>query len=217
MTHESGSHSVTSDFLRPHRLQPTRLLCPWNSPDKNTGVSYQFLLKGIFPTQGSNSSLLHCRWILYCLSHQGSWKRPFTFFYSWRELVGREWVTRGVRGTRGWLSGAAVEHVCLQAPHFILVTSPSPGKSRGCHSSNKSETEQPQLGLELTVQVQKNSRSFNWDHYTWSQDLLKIRFLISHHRKNSVRDKVIGKKWIHLEINTPDRMWAIPEAQTGTG
>ena len=38
-----------------------RLLCPWNSPSKNTGVGRHFLLQGIFPTQGSNSGLLHCR------------------------------------------------------------------------------------------------------------------------------------------------------------
>ena len=38
-----------------------RLLCPRNSPDKNTGVSCHFLLQGIFPTQGSNPRLPHCR------------------------------------------------------------------------------------------------------------------------------------------------------------
>ena len=50
----------------------TRLLCPWDFPGKNTGVDCHFLLQGIFPTQGSNPGLLHCRWMLYCLSHQGS-------------------------------------------------------------------------------------------------------------------------------------------------
>ena len=43
-----------------------------NSPGQNTGVSSLSLLQGIFPTQGSNSGLLHCRWILYKLSHKGS-------------------------------------------------------------------------------------------------------------------------------------------------
>ena len=38
---------------------PTRLLCPWNSPDKNTGVGCHALLQGLFPTQGSNPDLLH--------------------------------------------------------------------------------------------------------------------------------------------------------------
>ena len=46
------SHSVVSDTLGPHGLQPTRLLCPWDSPGKNTGVNCHALLQGIFPTQG---------------------------------------------------------------------------------------------------------------------------------------------------------------------
>ena len=52
-------------------VQPTRLLCPWDSPGQNTGVGFHALLQGIFPTQGSNPGLLHCRQILYCLSYQG--------------------------------------------------------------------------------------------------------------------------------------------------
>ena len=44
----------------------------WNSPGKDTGVSSYSLLQVIFPTQGWNPGLLHCRWILYYLSHQGS-------------------------------------------------------------------------------------------------------------------------------------------------
>ena len=64
---ESESHSVMSDSLRPHELYS-----PWNSPGQNTGVGSLSLLQGIFPTQESNQGLLHCRWILYKLSHQGS-------------------------------------------------------------------------------------------------------------------------------------------------
>ena len=37
--------SVVSDSVRPHRLQPTRLLCPWDPPGKNTGVGCHFLLQ----------------------------------------------------------------------------------------------------------------------------------------------------------------------------
>jgi len=62
------SHSIVSDSLRPHKLQPTRPLCRWNFPAKNTGVGCHFLLQGIFLTQGWNPHLLHllhCRWILY--------------------------------------------------------------------------------------------------------------------------------------------------------
>ena len=54
--------SVMSDYLWHHGLQPTRLLCPWNFPGKNTGLGCHFLPQGIFPIQGSNPSLL-------CLLH----------------------------------------------------------------------------------------------------------------------------------------------------
>ena len=54
------------------RRRPLPLLCPWNSPGKNTGVSCCAPLHRIFPTQGLNPGLPHCWRILYCLSHQGS-------------------------------------------------------------------------------------------------------------------------------------------------
>ena len=44
-----------------HGLQPARLPCPWDSPDKNTGVGCHFLLQGEFPTHGWNPRLLHWR------------------------------------------------------------------------------------------------------------------------------------------------------------
>ena len=64
---ESESHSVLSDSLRPHGLYG-----PWNSPGQNTGVGSLSLFQWIFPTQGLNPGLLHCRRILYQLSHKGS-------------------------------------------------------------------------------------------------------------------------------------------------
>ena len=45
---------------------------PWNSLGQKTGMGSCSLLQGIFPMQGLNSGLLHCRQILYQLSHQGS-------------------------------------------------------------------------------------------------------------------------------------------------
>ena len=48
-----------SESLQPYGLYPNKLLCPWDSPGKNTGVSCHALLLGIFPTQESNPSLLH--------------------------------------------------------------------------------------------------------------------------------------------------------------
>ena len=52
-------HAQSCPTLQPHGLQPTRLLSPWDFPDKNTGVGCHFLLQGTFPTQRSNSHLLN--------------------------------------------------------------------------------------------------------------------------------------------------------------
>ena len=60
------------DSLRSRGLWSARLLRPWASPGKSTGVGGPSLLQGIFPTQGANLGLLHCRWIPHCLSHRGS-------------------------------------------------------------------------------------------------------------------------------------------------
>ena len=59
------NHSVMSDSFQPHGLYR-------NSPGQNTWVDSLSHLQGIFPTQGLNPGLLHCGWILYRLSHQGS-------------------------------------------------------------------------------------------------------------------------------------------------
>ena len=58
---ESVSCSVMSDSVTPCTIAPQAPLCPWDSPDKNTGVGCHVLLQGIFLTQGSNPGLLHCR------------------------------------------------------------------------------------------------------------------------------------------------------------
>ena len=68
----SVSHSVMSDSLWPHGLQPSRLLCPWGFSRQEYWRGYHALLQGIFPTQGSNPGLPHCRRILYHLSHKGT-------------------------------------------------------------------------------------------------------------------------------------------------
>ena len=63
----SESLSVMSDSSQPHGLYSPR-----NSPGQNSGVGSLSLLQGIFQTQGSNPGPLHCRWILYQLSHKES-------------------------------------------------------------------------------------------------------------------------------------------------
>ena len=62
------SCSVLPNSLRPHGLQPARLPCPW-------GFSRQEYWSGLpCPPPGNlpNTGLRHCRWVFYCLSHQGS-------------------------------------------------------------------------------------------------------------------------------------------------
>ena len=70
-------------------LSPVWLFATLYSLGQNTGVGNLSLLQGIFPTQGSNPGLLHCRWILYQLSHKGSPRKlewvayPFCSRSSW--------------------------------------------------------------------------------------------------------------------------------------
>ena len=59
-------------FLRSHWPWPARPLCSWDFPCKNTRVGCCFLLQGNFPTQQSNPSLLHHRWILYHWTTRGA-------------------------------------------------------------------------------------------------------------------------------------------------
>ena len=70
--------------MTPHGLKPTRLLCPWDSPGKNTAVGCHFLLQGIFPTHGSNPGPPHyrqivCIWaireVLFLLAILSFWER----------------------------------------------------------------------------------------------------------------------------------------------
>ena len=56
-----------SDPSGPYGLWLARLLCPWGSPGKNTGVVSHFLLQGIFPTQGSKPHLPH--WQVEAIAH----------------------------------------------------------------------------------------------------------------------------------------------------
>ena len=93
----SESCSVMSDSLWPHGLYN-----PWNSLGQNTGVGSLSLLQGIFPPQGSNPGLPHCRQIVYQLSHKGSprileWVAyPFSIGSSWpRNQMGVSCIAGG--------------------------------------------------------------------------------------------------------------------------
>ena len=73
--HGGFSRSVVSDSLQPHRLlpmEPTRLLCPWDSPGKNTGVGCHFLFQGNFLTQDQTRVSCIAGRFFTELSHKGS-------------------------------------------------------------------------------------------------------------------------------------------------
>ena len=69
---ESEVAQLCPTLCNPMDYSLTRFLCPWDFPGKHTGVGCHCLLQEIFPTQGLNLGLPHCRQTLYCLSHQGS-------------------------------------------------------------------------------------------------------------------------------------------------
>ena len=83
-----------SQFLRPQRLWPAKPLCPWDPLGNITWVGCHFLLQGIFPAQGLNPGLLHCRQILYWLSHQGSptlWPNGLPLKQNWKNGYANHW------------------------------------------------------------------------------------------------------------------------------
>ena len=82
-------------LLWPHGQQPTRLLCPWDFPGKNTGAGYHFLLQGIFLTQGSNSSFMHCQadsLLLSLATLQSTWIIRALGTLPWAPVVARGWA-----------------------------------------------------------------------------------------------------------------------------
>ena len=85
-----GSCSVMSDSLRPHGWKPTRLLPPWDSPGKSTGVGHHFLLQGIFPTQDRTQVSRIVGRHFYHKSHWGSltskrvWAKTSFWFVAYR-------------------------------------------------------------------------------------------------------------------------------------
>ena len=82
--HGNGGGALSRVRLSlPHGLQPTRLLCPWDSPGKSTGVGCHFFLQGTFPTPG----LLHCRQMIYQLSYEESPKGLHNCFLRRRKAL----------------------------------------------------------------------------------------------------------------------------------
>ena len=132
----SVSHSVVSDSLWPRGLWPARLLRPWDSPGKSTGVDCHSLLQGIFPTQGSNPGHLNCRQILYRLSYRKdqvafssaqSLSRVRLFATPW---IAAHQASLSITNSRSSLRLKSIEsvmpssHLILCHPLFLLLPIP---------------------------------------------------------------------------------------------
>ena len=88
------SCSVMSDSLLSHELQPVRLLYPWDSPGKNTGVDCRSCLQRIFLTQGLNPGLLHCRQILHHLNYREETLSVSWSFYRTNKLLANWYISQ---------------------------------------------------------------------------------------------------------------------------
>ena len=111
--------------LQLHGLQPNRLLCPWNSPGKNTGTGCLSLLQRIFPTQGSNPGLPHYRQIFYHLSY-----REALFYLNGKELY-TKFLWRGNK-IMGFPGGSADKESTCNAGDLGLI----PGLERSSGEGN---------------------------------------------------------------------------------
>ena len=100
-----------SDSLRPHGLYS-----PWSSPGQNTGVSSLSLLQGIFPTQGSNPGLPHCRRILYQPSHKGRPKLGVKLLISFSKKLSLSWISSSWKTTTRTFSSVQFSSVAQSCP-----------------------------------------------------------------------------------------------------
>ena len=115
------------------------VFCPWASPGKNTRVGAHSLLQGTFLTQGLNPGLLHCRWILYHLNHQGSPDSTIVIYFSGNPWVSYEnpggYANVHPKGNQSWLfigrTDAEAETAILWPPdskNWLIGKDPDAGK-----------------------------------------------------------------------------------------
>ena len=101
-----------------------------DSPGKNTGVGCHALFQGIFPNQGLNPHLLHCRWILYCLSHQGSPRMFITFIF---DKTKKETIINIMLFSCKVMSDSFVTPWTVPARLLCPWDFPSKNNGMGCH------------------------------------------------------------------------------------
>ena len=132
----SESCLVVSDSLQPHGLYS-----PWNSPGQNTGVGSLFLLQGIFPTQGSNPGLLHCKLILYRLSHKRSPRilKWVAYSFSIGSSRPRNWTR--ISCTEGWFfTNGAIREIPFKKFRWPIIEDEMVGWHHWCNGNELGQT-----------------------------------------------------------------------------
>ena len=147
------SHSVVSDCLRPHGLQPARLPCPWDSPGKNTGLGCHALLQGIFPTQRFNPKLLSVldfRQIFFFFLTAGPSRKPCS-------------AHAGPPVCSHWL--AAPQGICIS----LLMGANLLGQVKSIALHTMDTICRAGFGAELNGKVLCRPRSLSWQPWAESQ------------------------------------------------
>ena len=103
-----------------------------DSTGKNTGVGCHALLQGIFPTQGWNPGRPCCRWILYCLSHQGSPRILEWVACPGDRGTGDREGSRGTSQPRNWIRAS-----CIAGSFYQLSYQRSPSSSLSMECQKK--------------------------------------------------------------------------------
>ena len=113
-------------LFNPMDYSPPGFSVHGNSPGKDIGVGCHAFFQEIFPTQEYNPGLLHCKWVLYRLSHQGNPRRldwipdPFSGVSSQHRNQTRVSCIAGRFSTR-WATGEALKLVYVQLNHFTVL------------------------------------------------------------------------------------------------
>ena len=150
-------------------LWPHGLSSPWNSPGQNTGVGSLSLLQGIFPTQGSNPGLPHCRQILYQLGHQGSLKWEFQSVQFSRSVMSDSLWPHGMQHARPpcpsltprvYSNSCPLSQWCHPTISSSVVTFSSCLQSFPASGSFQGVSSYNQVAKVLDIQLQH--QSFQW-------------------------------------------------------
>ena len=110
--------------LDPHGLQPPRLLCPWDSPGKNTGVGCHALLQGIFLTQGPNRSLMPPALAggFFTTTWEFTWGLKDTF-ESLKKSITRRYFSASIINIHYWETHTPRHWCCKKESHGLFLPS----------------------------------------------------------------------------------------------